>query len=271
LPDTAILMARKVLIIYENTGSGHRRVAEILESTLANKQGVLVSSHAGRDFFDAGFVNVINGLWNYLIGRNWTWLADVAINFVLRIFIVPVAEVLSTKPSLQKLDELSPDLIICTADGYSRVLGTYSREKNIPFYLVITDVSIFSDLVNPAATHICYFPETVGAVRSFSFESTYFAAALDRDSNLWDRVRYVLRMYLEHAVLWYRNPIYRNVDVEHPELNQARCVSVGPIVEPAHYEEKDQAAMRDKHDIPADVPCVVVVSGGIGGHSSTGS
>jgi len=258
-------MTRKALIIYENTGSGHRRVAKALEDALASKEGVLVSSHAGGDFFDAGFVNVINGLWNYLIGRNWIRLADVAINFLLRILVVPVAEALSTRRSLQKLDEFSPDLIICTADGYSRVLGTYSREKNIPFYLVITDVSVFLDLVSPVATHICYFPETVDAVRSFSLESTYFAATLDKDSGIWARIRYVLRMYLEHAVLGYWNPIYRNVDVAAPELNRARCVPVGPIVESAHYEERDRAAMRDKHGIPADVPCVVVVSGGIGG------
>ena len=131
--------------------------------------------------------------------------------------------------------------------------------------MIINEMSIFADLVNPYATHICYFPETINAIRSFSFESAYFATELSRTTTAWGKIKYVLSMYKEHILFFRQNSIYRNIDRDHPERNQAKCVAVGPIVEKIFYIKKNKLAIINKLGIDLNIPCLLVISGSIGG------
>ena len=256
---------KKILILYENTGSGHKRAAKILESILGESPEYQVVSYAGSELFDDEGVEIINQVWAYLLRQNWIRLADYVINFFFRRWVLPLIEVSQVRRYFNKLDEISPDIMICTADCIGRGLGTYSKEKSIPFYLLITEMSIFFDLVNPQATHICYFPETINAIRSFSFEAASFSLRVDRSSTIWDKVKYVLKMYKEYILLAGRNSIYRNIDREHPQRNQAKCVAIGPMVEPLYYVKKNKLPMREKFGIDLNTPCLLVISGSIGG------
>ncbi len=256
---------QKILILYENSGAGHQRVTRILETILGEVENYHVVSYAASELFDDPTIKMINKLWSYLLRQNWITLADTLINFFLRIWVIPIVEVMQTGQYLDKLAKISPDIIICTGDGVSKVLGTYAREKSIPFYLVITDTSIFIDLVNPGAMHICYFPETINAIRSFSFESPYFAIQLDRTTSTWDKIKYVLKMYKKYILLTNRNSIYRNIDQKYSARNAADGVAIGPLVEPIYYEPQNKEAVRQKFGIDLQSPCLLVISGSIGG------
>ncbi|MEM7131456.1 MAG: glycosyltransferase [Chloroflexota bacterium] len=258
-------MTKKILIVYENAGAGHKRVAEILQTILCELDNVQIVSQAASDLFDDDTSTLVNRLWNYFLRKNWIRIADALINFFLRLWVVPVVEVLETTGYLNKLEQIRPDMLICTYDAFGKVLGTYAREKGVPFYLVLTEISVFIDLVNPEATHICYFPETINAIHSFDFTTTYFTKRLDRQSSLSDKVRYVLGMYRDYALGNGRRTIFRNIDVRHPEQNDATAIAVGPLVEAKYYVTQNRSENRTKLMIAQDQPCLLIISGSIGG------
>ena len=110
-----------------------------------------------------------------------------------------------------RLDEVKPDAIICTTDGYAKALGLYAEECSIPLYIVITEFTMFADLANPAATHICYFPETINAIRSYRLEDAFFSERLSRSSSLSEKLRYVARVYRDRLAAGGARSIYRNI------------------------------------------------------------
>ncbi|MEZ4708768.1 MAG: glycosyltransferase [Caldilineaceae bacterium] len=258
-------MTTKILIVYENTGSGHKRVADILATILSEVEDVQIVSYAASELFNDGTIQLVNRLCTTFLRRNWIRLTDGFINFFLRIWVMPVVEALETGHYHDILEGIAPDKIICTCDAFGKVLGSYAQEKAIPFYLVITEMSIFSDLVHPYATHICYFPETINAIRSFNWQKTFFAQQINRNSSMGDKVKYVMQMLWDYAFFRSHHSIFRNIDVVHPEQNDAKVITVGPIVEPVYYGSRNQRKMREKHNIDIDTPCLLVVSGSIGG------
>lgn len=258
-------MAKKVLIIFENMGMGHRRMANILEDALKDREGIEIVKHAGSELLGNSDVEIIVKLWNFLIRKNRIRTVDVLINFALRMFILPFIEVSDTVPFLKKLDEINPDIIVCTADGFNKVIGTYASEKGIPFYIVITDISIFNDLVNTYATHICYFDETVEAIRSYDFNTAYFSYKLNRETKGLQKLKYILKCYNDYIIHAYKNCIYRSADNKLPQRNNARCRTIGLIAESKHFAPRNVDAIKQKYNIPMDRDTVLVASGSIGG------
>lgn len=258
--------------MYENLGSGHKRVADILETMLADDKHQIISCAAG-DLFNDQTIRLVQSLWTYFLQHNWITLTDTFINFFLRLSVGPVAEVLQTGPYYKILEALAPDIIICTCDVFGKLLGAYARDKSIPFYMVITDVAVFADLANPYATHICYFSETIQAIRSFDFNTIYFATHLNRETTFWNKLRYVIKMDYEYILLAHRNSIFRNIDPLPQEQNQAACIAVGPIVAAKYYSAshpvgdtpKNKLAVRRKLGLEAERPMLLLISGSMGG------
>ncbi|SKA95702.1 Glycosyltransferase family 28 C-terminal domain-containing protein [Caloramator quimbayensis] len=258
-------MNKKILIVYEKMGMGHLRMANILEEMLKTEGEVEVIKCAGSELADSSDVDFIVYLWNALIRKNLIKTADILINFIIRILGVPIIEAINTKDFIYKLEEINPDIIICTADGYNKVLGTYSREKKIPFYIMITEVSVFLDLVNPYAVHICYFNETGEAIRNYDFNSTYFSYNINKKSTILERIQYVLKFYKEYILLAYKNSIYRNADKYLERNNDAKYEVIGPLAEKKHFQEKDIYKIKNELGIPKEMDTVLIVSGSIGG------
>ncbi len=256
---------KKILIIYELTGAGHERVAAILEEILAGIPGNSVESIAGSTLFNDPGARLINRMWSFLIRHDLIRLADLLINYLFRIFGLPVVEVLQTGKYRRILARLKPDLIICTADGYGKLLSGYAYDHSIPCVLVNTEVSVFLDMASPHATHICYFRETVAAVRSLSFWTTYYTTHLNEHTSLLAKLTYVGRMYRDHGLPWRWKSIRRIPGNTPRRLNSAACHAVGPIVSPEHFEKRPCQAMRRKHGIATDHPCVFIASGSLGG------
>jgi UDP-N-acetylglucosamine:LPS N-acetylglucosamine transferase len=256
---------KKVLILYEKMGMGHKRMANILEDMLQTEGKIVIEKYAGSELLGESDVNFIIKLWNKLIKFDLIKTCDVLVNFVIRICGLPFIEVFDTTRFMNKLDEINPDMIICTADGFNRVLGTYCREREIPFFIVITEVSVFIDLVNPYATHIIYFNETGEAIRNYDFNTTYFSYKLDRSTGFFKKSLYVLKFYNEYVFHCYKNSIYRNPDRLLKKNNKVKYRVIGPLAERKHFKAKNQTDMRIKNNIPEEIDTVLIASGSIGG------
>lgn len=257
-------MAKKILIVYEKMGMGHLRMAGILEDILQGEDVEIVKC-AGSEMIQDNSINIVVRFWNFCIRKNWIKTVDLLLNFITRIFILPFIEVSSTEPYHEKLDEINPDIIICTADGFNKAIGSYAKEKGIPFYIFITEVSIFIDLVNPYATHICYFNETGEAIRSYNFNHTYYTYNLNRSSNFTDKVQYILKYYKDFVMHGYKNSIFRNPDRELEQINDAKFQVLGPLAEKKHFRGNDIESIKEKYGFNNGMDTVVIASGSIGG------
>lgn len=258
---------RRILIVHENAGAGHRRAARIIADALRPAPGVEIVAEAGSVLFDNGGAALIGRLWNALIRRGWFGLADRLINFGFRNWLLPVFEVLDTPKVLRHLDRLAPDIIVCTADGYAKVLGTHAHERGIPFFQVITEMSIFFDLVHPRAVHLCYFPETVAAVRSLPFDHPYFARPVTASMPWRQRLAYVHAMFA--AARRDRRAVFRDIEPPPPRRNDARVRAIGPLVDSRFHDRRDRAEARRRLGLDPARPCVLVIGGSIGGRFVT--
>jgi UDP-N-acetylglucosamine:LPS N-acetylglucosamine transferase len=260
-------MSKKVLIVYEKMGMGHFRMASILEDMLKGEDVEIIKC-AGSEMINDNSLNIVIKLWNYCIKKNLIRTVDLLLNFMVRIFVLPFMEVTSIEPYYKKLEEINPDIIICTADGFNRAIGTYAKEKGIPFYIFITEVSIFIDLVNPYATHLCYFNETGDAIRSYDFNDTYYSYELNPSTTLINKVKYILKYYKDFVVFGYKNSIFRNPDRNLEQLNNAKFEVVGPLAEKKHFRIKDKQEIikiKEKFGLNNGKDIVILASGSIGG------
>lgn len=259
-------MTKRVLIVHENSGSGHRRVAGIVAEAVRDCPEVQADVVAGSEFGgNPGGVEAVIDTWNFLLQRNWLKLNDAVLNFALRTGYMPIADAFAGDGLYRALDRYAPDALVCTADMYSKVLGRYAEQKGIPFSIWITDMSIFMDLVHPYATHVCIFEATANAVRSFDFESPYFSMAPVPGGSARDRLAYVVHMYRGYVLSRRWGGIYRSIGREHEERNQARCVSIGPMVTAEHFQRVDRDQARAELGVDRSAPCVALLSGSLGG------
>lgn len=255
---------RRILIIYEKMGMGHQRMANILKDMLEGED-VEILVEAGSDIQQTNDVYTVVKLWNYFIRKNLIRACDVIVNFGLRMLVLPFMEANQDEVFIQKLDMIKPDIIISTADGFNKAIGGYTSVRNIPFYIFITEISTFNDLVNPFATHICYFDETPEAIRSYNFENAYFSYRLDEETTFLEKVKYVVRAYNDFVFHGRSNSIYRNPNKKLQRMNNAKCEVIGPLAEKKHFIPKDQEEMIEKLQLPKGRDNVILVSGSIGG------
>ena len=257
-------MQKKILIVYEKMGKGHERMANILQDILAAPDVEFVMM-AGSDMLKASSVQTVVRTWNGFIRKNRIKTVDILLNFLARLLWLPLEETRNVKQLHDRMDAIHPDAVICTADMYSKLLGVYTRQKGIPFYLVITDLSIFCDLVNPHAMNICYFKETIPAIRSYDFSLVYFSRPLDRSTSFRGKLAYVLAFYRDFIIHAFKNPIYRDIGTQMPSRNHAQVEVIGPLAEKKHYTHKDPIMCRTMLGIQNHDPIVLVASGSIGG------
>jgi hypothetical protein len=257
-------MPRKILIVYEKMGMGHLRMANILEDILADND-VEIIKYAGSELIGTSDVEVIVKMWNYLIKRNWIWIADIMINFLARILALPIAEVTETGKFLEKLNEINPDIVICTSDEFNKILGTYTKQRDIPFYIFITEVSIFIDLVHPRAKHFVYFDETGQAIRNYNFNWTYYSDEINIETKLWGKLKYIFGTYNDFVVHAYKNSIFRNPNKVLKENNNSNYIVIGPLAEKKHFIKVNKVEVKKKYNIPENADTVLIASGSIGG------
>jgi UDP-N-acetylglucosamine:LPS N-acetylglucosamine transferase len=257
-------MSKKILIVYEKFGMGHLRMAKILEDILQGEDAEIMVM-AGSEMIGSTSINTVVRLWNFFIKKNSIRTVDILLNFIARIFLLPFMEVSDTAPYYKKLEEINPDIIVSTADGFNKAIGIYAKEKGIPFYIFITEISPFLDLVNPYATHLCYFNETGEAIQSFDFTKTYFSFDINKSTTLFEKVEYVLKYYRDFVIQGYKNSIFRNPDRKLEKLNDAKFRLIGPLAEKKHFKEKDIEHIKEEYGLNNERDNVILASGSIGG------
>jgi len=259
---------KKVLIVYEIMGTGHLRMANIIEDILRDDRLEIIKA-VGSVLCQSSGADLTICLWNYLLQKKCVYFLDILVNFLFRLLLLPVSEVEATGRMMDKVEALAPSLIICTSDCYNKILGQYALEHQIPFYTVITDIAIFIDLVSVNATPVVYFPETAEAVQSYDFRWSYFSYVLNRDTRLLQKFAYVGRFLRDFVLLGFRNSIYRDPGRLLVQRNQARCQVIGPLAESKHFQPKDAAVLKEKYAIPTGRSTLMIVSGGYGGRFVT--
>lgn len=256
-------MSSRVLIVYDKLGMGHLRMANILKSILQENNTEVILA-AGSDLLETSDIKLSVSLWNYVIRKNWIRTANIAINYIARIIFPVIGEITHSKHLFEEIDKLKPDIIICTVDVFNRSLGNYAQRHNIPFYIFITDIAIFFDLVHPYATHIIYFQETANAVRNIDFSRIYFREKVDEYSPFRARMSFLFGNYAEFLLKGISS-LYRNPQQLLPELNQAEYLCVGPLAEKKHFAVKDRINLKQKYQVPSGVDTVLLASGSLGG------
>ncbi|MEH2206927.1 MAG: hypothetical protein V7K53_23100 [Nostoc sp.] len=263
----------KILIVYERSGMGHEVMANILAKEILQNGHFEIISYTITELLQDPLSELLTkawvSAWNFFMRHNWIELADILINYLMRLILLPIGEVSSVTAMHQTLDQIAPDILICTADTAGKCLGSWAKEKQIPFFLVITDLSVFIDLVSPNATHICYFSETVNAVQSFPFTLTYWSDELTRSSKLSEQIGFIGRYLYDFVICYPQNRIYRNIDRDYKPQNQARCEIIGPLRETKHFKIRERKKLRDRFDLSSTDVCILIVSGSFGGNFCT--
>jgi hypothetical protein len=253
-----------ILILHQNLGSGHKRVGTILEDMVSRELGAEVVNVAANDILRSPLVGMIEWLWDAAVRRDWVKIADCLWNHFLRPLSLPVFDALDAPAFHNKLDTYEPDLILCTAEGYSKGLGAYAAERGIPLQVYITSSSVFIDTVSSQAQHLCYFEETVNAVRAFDLSLPYFSHPVTRASSWWSRTAYVLQSYKK---ILFRGitSVYQDAQDAPSAPNDAECMTVGPLVSARHFAANKREVVRRRLGIKDSRHCVLVASGSIGG------
>ncbi|MFN6571725.1 hypothetical protein [Dendronalium sp. ChiSLP03b] len=263
----------KILIVYERSGMGHEIMANILAEEILQDDRFETLRYTITELLQDPLSELLTkawvSAWNFFICHNWIELADILINYLMRLILLPIGEVSSVAAMHQTLDQIAPDILICTADTAGKCLGSWAKEKQIPFFLVITDLSVFIDLVSPDATHICYFPETVNAVQSFPFKLTYWSYELTRSSSLSEQIQFISRYLYDFVICYPQNRIYRNIDRDYKPQNQARCQVIGPLREAKHFKIRERKTLRDRFELSPSNSCILIISGSFGGNFCT--
>lgn len=251
-----------VLIVYENAGAGHKKLAKILEQYLSDPN-VRITLRTSSELIDEK-QNLLAHHWNVLIKKNWIFLADIWLNFVARIFLLPFYYSLYSKNLFRSLDSLKPDIIISTAD-VNRLLGSYCQVRQIPFFICITSGAIFIDMLSPHATHIVYFQETAEIIQRVCM-TKYFKRDITPETSWSTRIQDILYLLARYSVGYLTTPYFLRY---HPKLtvnNNLKVVVVGPLREKLFYQSKTNIAIKNHYNIPEDGHCVLISNGNFGGN-----
>lgn len=257
-------MTSRVLIVYEKFGMGHFRMAGIMKEILHN-ENVECIMLAGSDLLGTSDIKIFVSMWNYFMKKNWIRSADIMINYLARIVLTLIGEITHSRHFLERIEQIKPDIIICCADLFNRALGNYARQNNLPFFIFITDISVFYDLIHPEAIHICYFEETAHAIRNFDFNRIYYQSKVDEDSAWAARMGFLFGNYGEFLFKGIRSSLFRNPDQHYPEKNLANYFCIGALAEEKHFAVKDASALKLKYGIPPDLDTILLASGSMGG------
>lgn len=254
----------RILILYEKVGMGHYRAANILEDILKDKD-IEIVKYAGSELLKTNEIKSAVFLWNSLVRRNMIRTVDFVVNYLVRLISTPYGDAFSSTKMLSELEKIDPDIIICTSDMYGKVLGTYASRKGIPYYIFITDITIYFDLVNPYAEHVCYFKETIDTIRSFDFSEVYYSDVIDEKTSVFKRISYVLKFIAMHCIRDGKFPLYRDIIPEHERVNDSKGIAVGALADRKHFKRMDTKKLKVKYGIKNFDDTVLIASGSFGG------
>lgn len=253
---------KKILIIYENTGSGHKKAAEMLADYLKEPY------YAIHLVTLSGLLQQENNIFvtslNFLVKHGWLRLADIVLNFISRIFFLPFFYILYPKKLARSLDKLQPDIIISTAD-VNRLIGCYAKNRGMPFYIFITNnAAIFVDTLHPYAQHIVYLNETADIIKSVQ-PTRYFKTDISDKTSLITKVRDAGALLVQYSFKYAATPYFSRLRSSLPTNNSLKVAILGPAREKNFYLFYDRDAVIQQYDLPLDGKYILISNGRCGG------
>lgn len=258
-------MTKKILIVYDNFGSGHKIIAEILENMI-NKAGldVQVKKVTCASFADSPNFNFLVKSQNSLLKSNWVRLANFIVQKSTRYFSLPFLDISLDKKAYFFLETEKPDMIIATVGGFSKALGFYAQSHNVPFFIFVTNIlpSNIDDLY-PNAHHLVFFEESRIVGQSFDPNLTYFKEPIGPSDNWKKNFVYILNYFKD--IYLKKIPIYHSVRNSGTKKNNFKFTTLGLFSEKKHFRPVEKTNISSKLDLTKDRPTVLVASGSGGG------
>lgn len=251
----------KILLVYENTGAGHRKAAEMLSEYLSNSEAQINLATVSELLREKR--NIFVGSWNFLVKRDWLWLADIWANFFSRIILLPFFYILYPKRLAKALDQINPDIIITTAD-VTRLFGGYARHKKIPFYIFITSGSIFIDMVHAHAHHLVYFEETAKIIQSLRL-TNYFKKEIHYETGFVIKIIDALSLLVCYTLGYKFTPYFNRYKPLLPVKNKLQISILGPLREKNFYIKASPEAIAKEYGLPVNGFNILISNGRFGG------
>jgi hypothetical protein len=252
----------KMLIVYDDYGSGHKRMAEIIRSLAASKNCDMTMVTSAELFKDPS-IDVIVSIYNRWMRRGWILRVDILINFLIRIFVTPFIESYSSRGIFENISDIEPDIIVSTTEGVNHILGSYAQARGIKFVIFVTTLTpAFIDDVDPYAHHLVYFAESAYLLHSHHPRLAQFDVRLTDLNSHRKKLVYIARFFYE---MFFYFPVFTNPYNCHIGQNGFACEVVGPLAEEKYFIDCNVQDMRRLHDINPGAQVVILSSGGIGG------
>lgn len=252
---------KKILIIYENTGSGHKKAAEMLAEYL-NDPMVTIELTTSSELINQKDNIFVNG-WNFLVKKNCLKLADFFLNFISRIFLLPFFYILTPKALKRGVDRFNPDIIISTAD-VNRLIGSYAKSKGIPFYIFITSGAIFVDMLHAHAHHLVYLKETAKIINSVRL-SGYFSRDVIDKTSLAAKIFDACCLLTRYSLGYPQSPYFTRYRSSLPRRNQLQVSVLGPVREKKFYQPGCRTSIVTRYQLPSDGQFILISNGRFGG------
>lgn len=256
---------KKILIVYEKAGCGHLKTARALEAVLAG-QGVVITLATPFEIQGLSFENFFATVFlKWLRKLDCPWLVDFLFDYIQKIFLQPWLIAFGLKRFKKViLNKYQPDIIISTISGINNTLAYCAEQCGASFYVFITDISVYADILVKNAVHLCYFPETVEAVKSFPPE-TFCVQPIEKYKSFLGRCFYPWGYIFHHGIRL--TAFYRSVGCEYLPVNDLKCHSLGIFREQKFFKSasEDKLGLRERLGIARDKPCVIISGGGLGG------
>lgn len=252
-----------LVIIYEDMGNGHRKAADILSKYLASTEINITMITTSELLEEDG--NVFTRHWNWLIKHNYIFLADIWLNLFSRIILLPFFYCVYAKKTFKALDKLAPDVVISTGD-VNRLIGSYCQKNKIPFFIFITDVAIFIDMLHQHAVHIMYFAETKSIIQHMK-PTKYFKVSIDDNTPWYKRVCHAAYLLYRYTLGYKQTPYFMRYHHELPIYNDLKCEVIGPFREQSFYNKINYKEIRINYGIPENGPCIIIANGSLGGNN----
>ena len=161
---------KKVAILSVSAGAGHVRAAEALVASAKLQHPGIEAIHVDvmdlvpkifRKIYAKSYVNVVNrhpALWGYLYHT-----ADKARNDSTLTRVRRGIEKLNTRGLVKHLEQLDPDVVICTHFLPAQILSRLIAKKgwSKPVWVVVTDFDVHALWVHPHMTGYCAAAEEI--------------------------------------------------------------------------------------------------------------
>ncbi|MFA5737141.1 MAG: glycosyltransferase [Candidatus Paceibacterota bacterium] len=252
---------KKIIIVYSLFGTGHLRVANIIEDMLRHvAPNYTVKKVTTSELTTSSSIQKLESFWNFSLKHHFIRAADFLVNKMTRYLTLPLIEFESNKKMYSFMEKENPDIIISTVSSFNKGLGYYAEKNRKKFIVFIADLfPSYFDYLHPTALHFGYLEESKEIGQSHDSSLTYFTHQISSTISAKQKLNF-LRGYYNDFFL-KRKPVYIT-SLGKEKKNNFKIVPIGIFAERKHYQKSEK---KLETGLDPSRPTVLVASGGQGG------